>query len=74
MQNALKAVEINTNNAAALDTLGTAYALNNDQINAEKCFLKAINLLSNSAVIYNNLGNTQRHLGKYKDSIFIAHN
>ena len=35
LHHALKAVKINTSNAAALDTLGTAYAFNNDQINAE---------------------------------------
>ncbi|MDA8893280.1 hypothetical protein N9I86_06190, partial [Hyphomicrobiales bacterium] len=69
LKHALIAVEINSNNASAYDTLGTAYALINDHKSAEKSYIEAIGINSNSAVIFNNLGNTQRHLGKYNESI-----
>ena len=74
LNHALKAAEINPNNAAALDTLGTAYAYNNDQVNAEKCFLKGMNYSQILLLCIINLGNTQRHLGKYNDSILSFNN
>lgn len=55
----------------SLDTLGTCLAANKDFNQAEIAFKKAIKFSNkeNLGIYYNNLGNLQRILGNYKESI-----
>lgn len=68
---AKKAIKLNPTLDRNFDTLGTCYASNNDYVNAQRNFQSAIKHANsyNLPIFYNNLGNAQRNMGNYSESI-----
>lgn len=64
-----KALDLEGDNEAIWNNLGTSYSRIGDQEKAKGCFKRAINLEEDYAIAWNNLGNANFRCGKYSEAL-----
>ena len=64
-----KALDLEGDNEAIWNNLGTSYSRVGDQEKAKGCFKRAINLEEDYAIAWNNLGNANFRCGKYSEAL-----